>query len=236
MQHLNFKKYINKSTIIATIIGILLTYFFTKILDPVCEMFYSIILDIGDSIFTSFSNSTYRAIADGLSEQGSYTILYIMFILVSMYAGNLLGQSDAIYRANCKEYERLETKIKFLSTPCDSEIQKSPTPTFEEQLEGQKNTINKLKKSNVLFHKLSKIGIIILIVLFAFLYSRQNFIHAKSVAALNSIEIVSPFISDSEYKHFKSRFYLIQNKQDYESLIDEIHSIMIDNNINQAEH
>ena len=42
---------------------------------------------------------------------------------------------------------------------------------------------------------------------------------------MNNIEIVSPYISDIEYKQFKSSFHLIENKEDYDNLYSQLERV-----------
>ena len=38
----------------------------------------------------------------------------------------------------------------------------------------------------------------------------------------SNIEIVSPYISDLEYKYLKSKFHSMENRDDYNNLISEL--------------
>lgn len=49
---------------------------------------------------------------------------------------------------------------------------------------------------------------------------------------LREIEIISPYISENEYRQLKSDFYSIENKNDYDSLLREIQRIADENLIN----
>lgn len=48
---------------------------------------------------------------------------------------------------------------------------------------------------------------------------------------IHKIEIVSPYITDIEYKSLKSKFYLIDSKQDYEYIVQHLEQLMIDNDL-----
>lgn len=71
----------------------------------------------------------------------------------------------------------------------------------------------------------------VLLAIIIMLNSRQVFICEKTIAAINDIEIVAPYISDYQYKQFKSDFYLIKNKQDYDSLLTALKAIASQENI-----
>ena len=71
----------------------------------------------------------------------------------------------------------------------------------------------------------------VLFLFMAVIYCRQIYIREKTVAAINTIEILAPYMSDQQYKQFKSEFYLIQNKQDYDSLLASLKEIASQENI-----
>ena len=61
---------------------------------------------------------------------------------------------------------------------------------------------------------------------------KQIYILGLSTKATVNIEIVSPYISDIEYKQLKSSFHLIKTQDDYEKLLDKIQDIADANEIN----
>lgn len=64
-----------------------------------------------------------------------------------------------------------------------------------------------------------------------FFIGKLNFINEKRTLALNNIEIVSPYISDMEYKMLKSKFYSIETKEQYDMLLKDLVSISSSNSI-----
>ena len=56
-------------------------------------------------------------------------------------------------------------------------------------------------------------------------YGKESYINTISKTTLNNIEIVSPYISDYDYKLLKSRFYSIQSFYDFNSLTNDIERI-----------
>ena len=105
------------------------------------------------------------------------------------------------------------------------------------QIENNKRQIDELisprKRIDTLMVIFVKIWIILLIVVLFFVYSRSVFVNEKIVAMTNNIEIVSPYISDIEYKQLKSDFHTIKCSYDYDELmqklqhIAEMHSITL---------
>ena len=68
----------------ATLAGTMLTLFFTQIIEPVFSALYSFILSLGGTAIQSLSDSTYRQISNGFSEQTSSLILYLAYIVSSV--------------------------------------------------------------------------------------------------------------------------------------------------------
>lgn len=50
---------------------------------------------------------------------------------------------------------------------------------------------------------------------------------------LRNIEIIAPYVSDSEYKTLKSDFYRMKSKNEYIDLMDRIDAIMDENNLSE---
>ena len=70
-----------------------------------------------------------------------------------------------------------------------------------------------------------------LVAILVFVYMQYAFVNAKIISSTNNIEIVSPFVSDQEYRQLKSEFHLIQNSNDYEKLYDKLQDIADKNDI-----
>lgn len=84
----------------------------------------------------------------------------------------------------------------------------------------------KLEHRNKLLFKLVVALISILFILVcAYFIGNYIFINECQTNSLCNLEIISPYISDIEYKKLKSTFYSIQTKQDYESFISTINKI-----------
>ena len=56
-----------------------------------------------------------------------------------------------------------------------------------------------------------------------------------STVTRTNIEIVSPYISDQEYKQLKSDFFLIKTKDDYDNLQKELEIISENNQVDLKE-
>ena len=64
-----------------------------------------------------------------------------------------------------------------------------------------------------------------------FMYARLVFIQREIFTLTNNIEIVSPYISDIEYKTLKSDFHLMENHEDYNQLIFRLQKFADDNSL-----
>lgn len=226
-----FKNNINPSVIKGAVIGVILTFFLSKIFDPICEVIYTGILAIGDFFLSSCSNATYKAIAKGLSEQASYVLLYIVFTGLIILLTYMYLDFKNLCKNAIKELDTQEQKLNLLdrSKPVSNTV--SEEATEETKIVALKEQISKDKKSI----KNSQL-VVYPILCFSFaliclLYGRQVFIREKVVSAVNGMEILAPYISDQQYKHLKSDFHLIQNKQDYDSLLRTLDNIAFNNNV-----
>ena len=96
------------------------------------------------------------------------------------------------------------------------------------QLESQKRRLEKIEARRKHFDNFmyisTRIWIIITILVLIFNYSSNIFINNKITVMTNNIEI-SPYVSDIEYKKFKSDFHTIQCYRDYEDLEQTLQSI-----------
>lgn len=51
---------------------------------------------------------------------------------------------------------------------------------------------------------------------------QSNYVFSVQVTTLNNIEVVSPYIPDSEYKRLRSAFYSMNSRDDYNNLVSKI--------------
>lgn len=66
-----------------------------------------------------------------------------------------------------------------------------------------------------------------------FQYVETIFINNRISYALRNIEIISPYVSDNDYKILKSKFYSVIDSEDYNSLIIMINDIRIKNDLSE---
>lgn len=228
---IKLNNYVNKPVLIGAVVGIILTFFLEKIFNPICEAFYSFVLQVGDHFLISFSNSTYREIARGSTEQASYALLYISILTLGFLLVIIKSTIDFTYQKTVSNIESSERKIYVFEHPEDESSDETQIALTKTDIDEFKNHLFAQKKH---LRKLRIVIITILYVLYLFIvvvYCRQIYIHEKTVTAINNIEILAPYMSDQQYKQFKSEFYLIQNKQDYDSLLTALKDIASEENI-----
>lgn len=177
-------KKIFKNPFLSTLfVGILATALWENFISPFCTYIYIHISSLFETFMTSFSNSTYRSIANGFNDSNS---VYVILIILSSYLG--LVTSFIIFPIFSKHQTNIIHKAE-----------------------------NQTSKTKKFFS--SKIIVILLfsIFVFCYLYIIGNIIFVTNCKtnSLCNLEIISPYISDEEYKQLKSTFYCIETKDDY---------------------
>ncbi len=62
-------------------------------------------------------------------------------------------------------------------------------------------------------------------------YVKLNYVNKAITSTTNNIEIVSPYISEEEYKYLKSDFYSIQTREDFDMLHETLDNIAQKHNL-----
>lgn len=237
-----------KKFVISAILTIFLGFIAEKFLNPVLEIGYSYFLKIGSLFIKSFSDSVYQSISDGFSKE---PYLRFTFLLIIMF---VLGMTT-VYLQFCNYYHsRMDKLIKLhsnINSPtCEhskntDDSSQSPLPPVENNKQEENTSSIKIKtlsekiyeEACVLRKNFKKITTIFTIYGFfvsffsLFIYGKQVFINSSITKTLSNIEIVSPYISETEYKSLKSDFYSIEDKKDYDLLNKNIAKIASDNSI-----
>lgn len=217
-------KLLNKNNFSSWIIGGIIGLIITKILEPLSEFLFSNFLNIGGSFVAFISNFTYREISNGFSEQSSSVVLFFVFMLLIGFFVNLYSISYINYRAIKNEVNELLTSID------DSAItfENSNNVTSDNLNEGLELVEKKIKELGCLNNSsILRLTILLffLLLLLSFTYGQSSYIRDKTIVLTNNIEIVSPYISDIEYKQLKSKFHSIETQSDYNALMKELETI-----------
>lgn len=217
--------------------GAVLAFLIEKALSPVLEFLYSQFLKTGTLFINNFSDSVYQSISNGFSDQSSITVLHLLVIVI--YCGLLFFFFfiDNLSKSSFQEYDemlkRLDKEHNLLSSYCVAKLEseapkENPSDLINEILqmkEHVKTLYEDSKKSAKRFILFFRISILLLICLLFFVYGREIFINSAITRVTCNIEIVSPYVSDSEYQKLKSDFYQIKNESDFNNLCDKIDTI-----------
>lgn len=226
-QDFDINNFFSRESMITLLIGAVLAFIISKILDPILSFLYASFLNLGGGFVTFISNFTYRQISNGYSEQASVRTLYLLYLLlisVIFYALSSISKEYTDYsNKHLEDEKRLSS-----ATETSSENVPEKVLTFEE-LENEANSliieyrtlIKGLKKS----YAMLKLSLWLLILFLTIIYAQTAFIRNQITALTNNIEIVSPYITDLEYKQLKSTFYSMENSEDYNELIESLSDI-----------
>lgn len=187
-----------------TIIGVLLLGILAS------ALWEKIISPLSDFIFIQVSNTfsfLYQHFSDGIYRRISegFNDGYSLFILLEIFIYTLLLGTYIL---------KIPRNTKELLTSSDS----TPHP---------------VKSKYDLFNKRWFLYLLILIASLLLFYAigKLQFIQSSKTKTLSNIEIISPYISDIEYKTLKSNFYSISKKDDFDELTKVIQSIADANNV-----
>lgn len=231
-----------KKYIIPIIPVVVLTFIVSKVFNPILDTFYSLFLQFGSFFIKSFSDSTYKTISNGYSEEPSLIILYFMFILYVILICIAILWTRDIYKQVKKKISALKKETgDLILRVTDSEKQddtSNPEINKEDILSKLHDEQMRLEFEESNFDESHKKYFIRIVILSAILtifmcswYAQQVFINNAITKALSNIEIVSPYITDNEYRQLRSDFYSISNQEDYYSLLNTLKEIADVNSI-----
>lgn len=207
------------------IIPLLVTAFWEKMLGPIFDIVINGLSDFGSQFVQVILDLIYSRIAWGKYVDFSF---YIFVFGISYCLSLVLG----IANSEIKDYKKaLNLQKKIYSNNTDSKVDLSKEELQEDKKESLETEVNNLVKRT---RKNSRIFIVLTIasyfVYFIFILGAQ-YINDTITKITNNIEIVAPYIEDSEYKALKSSFYSIKCSDDYRSLNDCLNYIAEANGI-----
>ena len=226
----------SKDNISTLLLSTFIAFFIAKFLDPVLSFFYSLLLNLGGNIIQSISNSTYREISNGVTEQTSSLILYLILLILCCALAYISSMIKVQYKKHIETYNNYKKDLSTTTKSVHEEktvAESNPHPSnTEEKVQFINNSIDKVLRESKREHLFLQIIIICAYIILICAYSKNAFVHKNAVTLTNNIEIVSPYISDLEYKELKSAFYSMENSDDYNAIISSLTSIAEDNGIN----
>lgn len=199
------KKPSKKTAISALLIGILGTAIWEKILSPLCTFIYIKLSSLIDSFSVTFSNHTYIEIAKGYNDSIIVDFLYYLCIF---FMALFIIAFQYIYFFK-RQKMMLSIRERYSTIEKKNEIQKTSMEL----------------KQNYIFSMCIILSFLLLMTFFMYWIGNLTFINNCKSSSLCNLEIISPYVSDTEYKHLRSNFYSIQTKEDYESFTNTIKEI-----------
>ena len=194
------KRLFKNSFISALLIGILATALWEKFISPFCTYIYIHISSLIEIFIKTFSNSTYKEISNGYDD--SYSLYIIMIILLTYLGLMTILNFSYLFQ---KHIDKVIEKIEENDSP--SKI------------------LNQLNKKTTFYKTIKNVFFFIFILCFLYIIGDLTFVNQCKTKSLCNIEIVSPYVSDIEYKQLKSTFYSIQTKDDYINFTENINEI-----------
>lgn len=211
------KYFTKKELILGVITGVLSTLIIMWFIEPFSKWLIPKFVYLFDTFSLSYSNALYEDVANITAGTiGAYNVT----LSVLLWYAILLFLSASVHRIQ-KKYNKIVNKAIEKLDPSPEKDSKPDEPEKE-------ITAKSLRKEKTFLNRLFKlIYVLAATSLFLIFYSgiRQIYVYEISSHATRNIEIVSPYISDQEYKQLKSAFYTIDSKADYDSFVDQINLI-----------
>ena len=224
----------NKENLINWIIGGIIALVLGKIFEPIWLFLYSFFLNTGNKLISNFTNSTYKEISNGYSDQSSSLVLYFILLFSLMIATTFFTKEKSSYehtKAQIKQW-RSFFYIKSDKSDISSDISdESGENNIENKTELTEEKIKKIEKNNNFSYILCITWFCLFAFFITFTYGKNLYILNKITVMTNNIEIVSPYISDKEYKELKSDFHCIESLDDYNKLDDKLNTIAEKNSL-----
>lgn len=216
-----FYKKIGKDILIGVISALIISWLIT----PVTNFIFPKLINVLDKLSSSLSDSIYIGIAKGFPGNTlTFTFLcvvlciYLLFMFFIMFIREKINDVDAVFKEEKNYYSNSETTI-----PTQTDLEAKSKLILHDIELFQK----KLCRLRLIFSGIS----ILCLISFSFTTMSQIYISETANNIYANIEIVSPYVSDSEYKHLKSEFHSIRSSKDYLSLINDLSKIAATNDI-----
>lgn len=195
------------------LIPLLITALWEKLLGPLFDIFINWLSTFGGKFLQAFIDLIYTYVATGRPVD---TSRYLFMILASF----ILIEITTVSSKNIKSYKNLVTRQNELINPTDN---KPIVPAKKELTDSEK--INDMVKHAKIYSWLSMIISVCYWAMYLVFMMSAGYINNTITKLTNNIEIVAPYIEDSEYKLLKSSFYSMDSSDDYHSLVTELNRI-----------
>lgn len=256
MNSSNFVQKMKDHPVLFTIFtSVLCSILWEYIFSPLSNIAFDKLLSLGGSLIDNFSNFVYQTISNGFSENTSQILLTI---IVAVLVGFLFYVKCKMWQefktfstvTNAPSSHKQEIPCKN-SAPNSTDL--TSIQEYLKQLQRQQDSLSaalqnisaqlpdlsrdikaiKLQEVNK-FRQLCNASSVMTYVFILFLYfvlATSAYVNSSITKLTNNIEIVSPYITDFEYKHLKSSFHSMKNRNDYDLLNDSLREISIQHGI-----
>lgn len=206
------------------LIGILGAVIFTWIVDPISSWILPRLMKIIGFFTSSFSNSVYGNLSSAMLDTVTLTLTFCVGI-ACIFSACILFYLKKL---------NLDYEITTNALLCQLELKenvangKVDSPKASKELIAQIHKDNKkIRRSNRISYFFTFLCLSVLLVMLM-KHTFENNLAAQLTA---NIEIVSPYVSDKEYKQLKSDLFTIKSKEDYDKLSKSLNAIAIKNYI-----
>lgn len=239
-----YKRIKSNPVLSALIIGVIGSTLWEKIFSPITGVFLEKLLSVGGIFIDSISSYVYTQISYGPNDIYSeyfFLIIACLFLVINIIA---LREAKENYSY---QNNRSEAKDKSLNgSQANEPLNIAPTiesietavANLEKQIKSfqtesviSRNALEEAKSSLLTLSKKTYIFEVIILVIssvtLVLTVSMVSYIKTTATSLTNNIEIVSPYISDLDYKHLKSDFYSMSSRNDYNTLTETLNEIAI---------
>lgn len=214
--------------------NIVAAIFLSLFINPISNWIIPKLLYISSKFSNAFIDFVYKRAShitvestSTLNLMISIMILFYVFIAIKYLLSYQMRRLYTLYDDLLFEFysETSDSENNNIDSKNDDDV--SDDVSIEESISKIKSKIHLLKAVHSRLLR-SSLFLIFLMYLSTML---QIYISGISSRTLSNIEIVSPYVSDNEYKQFKSDFYTINGKSDYDVLYEKLDSVAKSNSL-----
>ena len=210
------KKLLKKDMTIGITAGIISTLLVTWFIQLITNWFFPKMINILTFLNASFSDFIYREIPYATTTRSnesallfSFTTAYIFLLLLFFLTYSLAK----VYKILSIDTDTSSSKDEIVFTE-----KKNPIISF-------------IKLHNEIFFQISYALFAFLIIFCVFITCKDLYIKEKASDLTINMEIISPLLSDQDYKQLRANFYSIDSKKDYDDFTNHLEAIANENNI-----
>ena len=225
-----FSNFFSASNLMNHLFNTVLALVFGALLQPI----FGFLLDRGYALLSFWVDKICRAIATEGTSLISFAVFYLLYMAVTIKLIGLFTDQLEAYRNLRSSLLEQESKLHSVSSEHHDNTVQNGSSLIEDipqRIQRLQNEIDATKRKVRRIHIITSTILIIFYSAFVLFYASVFFIHNKATMLTNNIEIVSPYISDIEYKTLKSNFHTMQNLEDFNNLMEQLNRIADENSL-----